>query len=493
MYYIQETDKPVLVARIFNILEIIEDKIILPVSSEEIIDNKRASILVKRIKRILDKTGCRVVILSKFLKKQQNFIELLEGYGINIVDGNSSINSKLKFLKGSELIVSKEATLNINSETAFYSEYVDEATTAEQLYPRDVDKATLLNNGNVNINSNLSGFINTNLENATLNISEGLDLKTSVQELLTGSGEIRQTYTYFYINGIAFGNISNNIDYSNPQLVSFVSGQKYTSNSDGIRYGQTGESEISETKSAVQSGSGFFTCLSENSQIFTNKGTKSIDQIALNDLVLSFNHFTGKLEYKKVLLKIKHKRNKFTSIILNFYEGSQIEILNSHGLFCVEDNKYISINSDNAFTYINKHFYSIENGDIKSVQLKDVQINQKTTCAYALITDKNFNVIANNLLTVTDVTSSLYNAYPYTPNTCIYDNDFILNFTKTHPLLNYSLFKNVISYKIFKAFNVNYLNYRYYNDEFNQEVVQYYLEILKEYAFKDEVEFCTFM
>ena len=117
MYYIQETDKPVLVARIFNILEIIEDKIILPVSSEEIIDNKRASILVKRIKRILDKTGCRVVILSKFLKKQQNFIELLEGYGINIVDGKwlfSVLSSKvLDYIAEKENLKKEETNVSI--------------------------------------------------------------------------------------------------------------------------------------------------------------------------------------------------------------------------------------------------------------------------------------------------------------------------------------------------------------------------------------------
>lgn len=87
MYYIQETDKPVIITRIFNILEIIEDKIILPVSSEEVIDNKRASILVKKIKKILDKTNCKSVILSKYLKKQKDFVDLLNEYKINIIDG----------------------------------------------------------------------------------------------------------------------------------------------------------------------------------------------------------------------------------------------------------------------------------------------------------------------------------------------------------------------------------------------------------------------
>ncbi len=117
MYYIQESDKPVLVARIFNLLEIIEDKIILPVNSREDIDNKRAFILAKRIKRILDKTGCKSIILSKYLKKQENFLELLKGYKINIIDGRwlfSVLSSKvLDYVVEKEKLKKEETNVSI--------------------------------------------------------------------------------------------------------------------------------------------------------------------------------------------------------------------------------------------------------------------------------------------------------------------------------------------------------------------------------------------
>ena len=87
MYYIQESDKPVLVAKMFNIIELVEDKIILPVSSKEIINNRKANTLVKRIKKILEKTDCKTVIVSKYLKGQEKFMELLNNYMINVIDG----------------------------------------------------------------------------------------------------------------------------------------------------------------------------------------------------------------------------------------------------------------------------------------------------------------------------------------------------------------------------------------------------------------------
>ncbi len=87
MYYIQESDKPVLIAKIFNLIELVDDKIILPVCDKEKIDDKKGIILVKKVKKILEKTNCRTIILSKYLKKQENFVDLINMYKINVIDG----------------------------------------------------------------------------------------------------------------------------------------------------------------------------------------------------------------------------------------------------------------------------------------------------------------------------------------------------------------------------------------------------------------------
>ena len=87
MYYIQESDKPVLIAKIFNLIELVDDKIILPVCDKEKVDDKKGIILVKKVKKILEKTNCRTIILSKYLKKQENFVDLINMYKINVIDG----------------------------------------------------------------------------------------------------------------------------------------------------------------------------------------------------------------------------------------------------------------------------------------------------------------------------------------------------------------------------------------------------------------------
>lgn len=86
MYYVQETDKPNFAFKLFNIIKLKDDKILLPVQNEEIGLNK-AEKLAEKTKKILDKTNCNKIILSKEVKKQENYKNYLHSNQINIVEG----------------------------------------------------------------------------------------------------------------------------------------------------------------------------------------------------------------------------------------------------------------------------------------------------------------------------------------------------------------------------------------------------------------------
>lgn len=117
MYYIQESDKPVLVARMLNIVEIVGDKIILPISNKENFNDYKAKNLVRKIKKILYRTGCKTIVLSKYLKRQKNFIKLLKNYEIGIIDGKwlfSILSSKvLDYIAEKEKLRKEEINVSI--------------------------------------------------------------------------------------------------------------------------------------------------------------------------------------------------------------------------------------------------------------------------------------------------------------------------------------------------------------------------------------------
>lgn len=86
LYYVQEIDKPNLLYQIFNIVRLKNDKIILPINKEKISD-KKAKKLVKKIKKILEQTKCKKIILSKKLKKYENLKNEIYSNNLEIING----------------------------------------------------------------------------------------------------------------------------------------------------------------------------------------------------------------------------------------------------------------------------------------------------------------------------------------------------------------------------------------------------------------------
>ena len=91
MYCIQETDKPKKIRKIFNIVELEQNRDILPITKSEIengkLSQKKAQILAKNIVNKLKNAIGNNVILSKEIKKQKNLVNYLYSQNMNIIDG----------------------------------------------------------------------------------------------------------------------------------------------------------------------------------------------------------------------------------------------------------------------------------------------------------------------------------------------------------------------------------------------------------------------
>ena len=116
MYYIQETDKPKFLFKLFNIIKVKEDKIILPIKDEKI-SIKKAEKLVNKTKNILDKTNCNKVVLSKVIKKQEDYKNYLYSSDINIVKAEQLTEilllDILNYIKNKKALKPEELSLTI--------------------------------------------------------------------------------------------------------------------------------------------------------------------------------------------------------------------------------------------------------------------------------------------------------------------------------------------------------------------------------------------
>lgn len=86
LYYIQEADKPNFIFKLFNIIQLQEDKIILPIGKKGMV-SKKAQRLAQKTKKILDKSISRRIVISEKLEKQEEYVNLLHTYDFDIIEG----------------------------------------------------------------------------------------------------------------------------------------------------------------------------------------------------------------------------------------------------------------------------------------------------------------------------------------------------------------------------------------------------------------------
>ena len=86
MYYIEETDKLSKIDKIFKIIKINDNKIILPIN-EETVSAKYQKKLAIKTNEILTKTNSNKIVVSNQIKKYDEYINFLNSCNIDIADG----------------------------------------------------------------------------------------------------------------------------------------------------------------------------------------------------------------------------------------------------------------------------------------------------------------------------------------------------------------------------------------------------------------------
>ncbi len=84
MYYIYENDKPKFLEQKFNIIKIKGNKIILPNGDKT---DKQLEKLAQKTIKIMQNVNNKKIVLSKELQKKEKYINILQSYPLEIIDG----------------------------------------------------------------------------------------------------------------------------------------------------------------------------------------------------------------------------------------------------------------------------------------------------------------------------------------------------------------------------------------------------------------------
>lgn len=116
MFYIQKNDKPNIIEKTFNIINMQENKLFLPITANT--SEKQIEKLAQKTKKIISKySNSTKIVISKNLQEEITYINYLNSYGLDISDGRwlyeILATDIIKYIIEKKKIKKEETTISI--------------------------------------------------------------------------------------------------------------------------------------------------------------------------------------------------------------------------------------------------------------------------------------------------------------------------------------------------------------------------------------------
>lgn len=208
-----------------------------------------------------------------------------------------------------------------------------------------------------------------------------------------------------------------------------------------------------------EAGSG--TCVSEGTLITLANGTKvPVEQLKGDELLLVWNHTTGRMDYAKIAYIVNHDevRTEHEVMRMNFNDGTYINIIGEHVFYDATLNKYVAIDSNNYTDYIgHKLLKNNDNNNLVEIEFTSATINLELTRTFEVVTDKHLINFTNDILSTSAFLDPLLNVFDINPETYAYDIDQMMKDIEEYGLYAYEDFEGLIDEKAFELYNAAYL------------------------------------
>lgn len=221
--------------------------------------------------------------------------------------------------------------------------------------------------------------------------------------------------------------------------------------------GDNEEYTITENKEFIVDSN---SCITKGSKITLYDGTqKNIEDINSDDILLVFNHITGKFEGAPASYVI-HKNSEeqlYRVIKLKFSNAKEVHIVGEHGFYDIDLKKYVYITEDNVDDFIGHSFATTD--DIKNMTtttLVGYEIVEEVTSIYSPITYSYLNCFVDGILTITNFSDGLINMFEFGDDMC-YDAEKMQADIEKYGLYTYEDFAEYATLEQFNAFNGKYL------------------------------------
>ena len=203
-------------------------------------------------------------------------------------------------------------------------------------------------------------------------------------------------------------------------------------------------------------------CILPSSLIMLPDGLyKQAGLLKPGDIVMSFNHETGRLEPTELIINddIDEPEQTYDVIHLIFDNGNETDIVYEHGFFDLTLNKYVYLHTYDACNFIGHEFvfFKNSNGQIERIKLIQVIINKMVTRVCSPVTANNLNIISDNMLSMPGGITGLFNIFEYENESLKYNIKKKNEDIKKYGLLDYSSFDKYLSKELYDKLPCKYM------------------------------------
>lgn len=260
---------------------------------------------------------------------------------------------------------------------------------------------------------------------------------------------------------------------SNQEIkIDIIAGTKYATKNDNdntisINNGTRSDQTVTITVSSIGNTNMIATftasvpaCILPTSLVLMADGTyKQAGLIRTGDMVMSFNHETGKIEPNVVIGNddIEKPANLYNVVHLEFENGKSTDFVYEHGYFDITLNRYVYLHENDSNNYIGHEFVFVENGKITTSKLIRTSVSKILTKLAAPATANHLNLIVDDMLSMEGGLTGLFNIFEYNPDTLAFDQEKMQQDIDKYGLLDYEYFEKYFPEEIYNLLPCKYL------------------------------------
>ncbi|MBR4864814.1 MAG: hypothetical protein IKU07_09580 [Oscillospiraceae bacterium] len=228
------------------------------------------------------------------------------------------------------------------------------------------------------------------------------------------------------------------------------------------------------------------TCIAAGTMITMADGTKrAVEDLRRGDFVKSFNHVTGEIEDREVLIVGRTYADEFYKNVLVFDDGSELVAINEHGIYDIESQQYVNVGHDNYEEYLGHRFVSVDaEGNVGAKRLVDVITTVESGYKYDIVTNETFSYIAEDTLSVTHEVVMIMNSFAFGDDLC-YDAKAMQADIEKYGLYTYADFAEYCERSVFEKYNLAIMKVGVEKGLYTKDQIVY---LLTEIALNDDVQ-----